>query len=102
MVLIVALLLMIIASIIGITRAGDVEKSYQAVGCSAAITFDDIANGNISSTGKFFIGLNPLMKGLNDLKTNKNTVKTEMDKLSYSTGGSHLNNAYTAGTAVLT
>lgn len=75
-VLILALLLMIIASIIGITRASDIESSYQAVGCSAAITFDDVINGNKSTTGKFFVGLTPLKNGLNDLKAQKTTVKT--------------------------
>lgn len=59
-------------------------------------------NGNKSSTGAFFVGLTPLVNGMKDLKTNKNNVQTQMNKLSYSTGGSDLNNAYTAGTTLLT
>jgi bacteriorhodopsin len=49
--LIVALLLVVVASIVGITRAGDLEHTYYSVGCSVAITMDDILNGNRASTG---------------------------------------------------
>lgn len=64
-VLIVALLLIIVPSIIGLSRASDVQKSFEAVSCSAAITFNDLLNGNTSTTGKFFVGLSPLVDGLN-------------------------------------
>jgi hypothetical protein len=47
--LILALLLLIIASVIGITRASDIQSSYTAVSCSVAITADDLLNGNIST-----------------------------------------------------
>lgn len=62
--LIVALLLVIVASIVGITRAGDLEQTYYAVGCSAALTFDDLLYGNVSSTNQFFIGVKPLIEGM--------------------------------------
>lgn len=102
--LILALLLMIIASIIGITRAAAIEQSYQAVGCSAAITFDDVINGNKSSTGKFFVGLTPMKNGLNELKNQKTNVQTQMKKLSFidAAGTSNLKAAYNSGTTLLT
>lgn len=76
MVLILALLLMIIASVLGITRSSDIEQSYKAVACSLAITFDDVANGNVSSTGKFFIGMNGLYNTLTQLDSGLITVNT--------------------------
>lgn len=75
-VLILAFLLLLVASVIGITRAGDIESSYKAVGCSAAITFDDLLNGNPSSTGKYFIGMNGMVSSLGSLNGNLAAVSS--------------------------
>ena len=56
-VLILALLLSMIASVIGLVNAGDIEKSFKTTGCAFSITFDDVVNGNVSSEGKFFAGI---------------------------------------------
>lgn len=79
--LILALLLMIVASVIGITRATDIQSSYTSVGCSVAVTFDDVINGNTSTAGTFFIGMNGLKNSLTNLKNNIGTVQTELQKL---------------------
>ena len=68
--LILALLLLIISSVIGITKASDIQSSYNAVSCSLAITTDDLLNGNISTTGKYFLGMNGLIGGLQSLQGN--------------------------------
>ena len=51
LVLILALLIIIAVSVIGIIRASDVQKSFGAVACSVSILFDDILNGNATVTG---------------------------------------------------
>lgn len=76
MFLIVALLLVIVASIVGITRAGDIENTFYAVGCSAALTFNDMIHGNVSSTGARFIGVKPLIDGMRLLDTKLNDLET--------------------------
>jgi hypothetical protein len=63
-ILIIALLLIIAPSILGLVKAKDLQRSYEAVGCSRALTFSDVLNGNISSTGKPFIGLQPFSSAL--------------------------------------
>lgn len=75
-VLILAFLLLLVASVIGITKAGDIENSYKAVACSAAITFDDLLNGNTASTGNFFIGFNGMVNSLAELDANLDDVQT--------------------------
>ncbi len=92
---------MIVASVIGITRSSDIEQSYKAVGCSLAITFDDVVNGNTSTSGKYFIGMNGLYNTLTDLNTNLGTVDTNIQKLRISNTGEVLSQAYTEGTATL-
>jgi hypothetical protein len=81
--LILALLLLIIASVIGITRASDIQSSYTAVSCSVAITADDLLNGNISTTGKYFLGMNNLIGGLNGLQSNLGTVNDLIKQITY-------------------
>lgn len=58
--LIIALLLATVAAIVGIVRAGDLKASFDAVACSGAIAMDDLINGNITTTGTFFMGLRTL------------------------------------------
>lgn len=60
--------MMVIVSIIGITKAPEAEKTYQAMSCSVAICLDDLINGNVTTAGSFFIGLNPLKDNLIDLR----------------------------------
>ena len=49
---------------IGIAKADDVEIAYEAMTCSVAISLDDLINGNVTSTGAFFLGLGPLQEQL--------------------------------------
>lgn len=58
--LILALLLASVASIIGLTNSSDIESSLKSTSCAVAITFDDIINGNVSSSGDFFAGLSTI------------------------------------------
>ena len=74
--MILALLLLIVASVIGITKSSDIQSSYTAVSCSVAITADDLLNGNISTAGNYFLGMNNLIGGLNSLQNNLGTVNT--------------------------
>lgn len=99
--LILALLLMIIASVIGITRATDIQSSYTAVGCSVAVTFDDVINGNTSTAGTFFIGMNGLKNSLTNLKNNIGSVQTELQKLDITNTAGVTYPAYTEGNNLL-
>ena len=63
-VLVLALLMIIIVSVIGITKASDLEQAYEATTCSLSIAIDDIINGNITTEGTLFLGLNPLIDQL--------------------------------------
>lgn len=92
---------MIVASVIGITRSSDIEQSYKAVGCSLAITFDDVVNGNTSTTGKYFIGMNGLYNTLTDLSNSLTPVNTNIQKLRITNTGEDLSLAYTEGIATL-
>jgi len=50
--------------------------------CSAAITLDDILNGNVTADGNsYFIGLNPLSIQLNLLKNNLNNIDGNLSLL---------------------
>jgi hypothetical protein len=51
------LLLIIASSIVGLVKSKEIKSDYEAVGCSVAITFNDLLNGNVSSNGSVFIGL---------------------------------------------
>lgn len=92
---------MIVASVIGITRSSDIEQSYKAVGCSLAITFDDVVNGNTSTTGKYFIGMNGLYNTLTDLSNSLTPVNTNIQKLRITNTAEDLSLAYTEGIATL-
>ena len=50
--------------------ADDVEITSEAMICSVAISLDDLINGNVTSTGAFFLGLGPLQEQLIQLRDN--------------------------------
>ena len=70
-----------IASVVGLVNAGDIQKSFKTTGCAFAITFDDVVNGNVSSEGKFFAGITTFINELNNLNDNLDLVKTELDDI---------------------
>ena len=80
-VLILALLLAAVASIIGLTNANDIETSFKATSCSLALTFDDIVNGNVSESGKFFAGISTIANELNNLNDNLAFVEAQLDTI---------------------
>jgi hypothetical protein len=56
-VLLIALLLIVGSSIVGLIKATDIQHSYEAIFCSVATAFNDIINGSPLSGGNFFVGL---------------------------------------------
>lgn len=69
-------------SIIGITKAEDAVTSYKAMTCASAICLDDLINGNVTETSKFFIGLNPMADLLVDLRDNHmTTIQGDFDSI---------------------
>ena len=74
-------------SIIGITKAGDTVTAYKAMTCSASICLDDFINGNVSETGVFFVGLNPMAEMLADLRDNHiTTIQTSFSSIDSTPG----------------
>ena len=59
--LICAFLVIMIGGILGVSEAGDLEKSMQASGCAISIVIDDMINGNVTADGNtFFLGVKTL------------------------------------------
>jgi hypothetical protein len=80
--LVLAFLLIVVMSVIGITKAADAETAYKGMSCSIAICMDDLINGNVTTTGRLFIGLTPLMGQLQDLKdTYIASITTALDSV---------------------
>jgi hypothetical protein len=52
--------LILAAGAIGLSKSKDIQTTIEAVGCSVSITLDDIINGNVTETGKFFVGIRTL------------------------------------------
>lgn len=76
-ILMAALTMILIVSIIGITESSDIELSMKSVGCSFAVVFDDIINGNVTSDGNgFFIGMEGLSRELGELNDNLATAQS--------------------------
>jgi hypothetical protein len=94
-------LLIIVTSIVGIARSGEIESVYSSVGCSIAITLDDIINGNISSSNQYFIGLKALANDMANLKGNITNANNQLKLLSLSNTSSILSQTYLAGTNLL-
>lgn len=59
-VLIAALTMILVMGILGLSRSSDIEVSVKATCCTISVLFDDLLNGNVSSSGNFFIGMNGL------------------------------------------
>lgn len=46
--------MLLVISILGLAEASDIETSVKASGCSVAVLFDDLINGNVTSSGRGF------------------------------------------------
>lgn len=75
--LILCLLLIIVATSLGISKASGFAEGLDSMTCAASIMFDDIINGNVTADGKyFFIGVSQLITEINNLNTNIGTITT--------------------------
>ena len=101
-VLILAILLTLVAGVVGLTKAGDMQSSTNAVACSLAITLDDLINGNVTTAGTFFIGINPLYTEMINLNNNMGDISGNLSSIG--TGGGQtsttLGDAATAKNAI--
>jgi hypothetical protein len=100
-VMVLAVLLIGVSSIVGISRAGKIVDAYESVGCSIAITLDDVINGNLSTSGTYFVGLKVLASDMGKLNGNLSNVNNQLKQLSLSNTSSTLSQTYTAGTNLL-
>lgn len=80
--LITLLLLIIIVSAIGLSKASTFKTGLTNIQCSTAMFFDDIVNGNVTTDGNsFFIGVSQIVSTMGSLSTNMNTINTSLANL---------------------
>lgn len=65
----------------GISKAGTFKEGLGDIQCSLSMMLDDVVNGNVTTTGSFFIGVQPLITQINSLNSNIGTVNTSMFNL---------------------
>ncbi len=51
------------------------------MGCSVAICLDDIINGNVTDSNKYFIGLKPLYNSITTIKNNLSNIDTQFTSI---------------------
>jgi hypothetical protein len=85
--LILLLLLIIIVSAMGISKAGTFKEGLGDIQCSLSMMLDDVVNGNLTTTGKYFIGVEPLITQITTLNSNVNTVNSSMNSLNTTLSG---------------
>ena len=89
-------------SVIGITKAAAVEEAYEATTCALSIAIDDLINGNLTTTDQLFIGLNPLIEQLTDLKdTYMVPITADLDLIDDDAGTEVTKVAYDKGQLLL-
>ena len=52
-----------------------------AVSCSVAITLDDLINGNVTSTGKYFLGLQTLYSKIGIMQGNLSFIDSTLTSI---------------------
>ena len=81
--LILCLLLIIVATSLGISKASGFAEGLDSMTCAASIMFDDIINGNVTADGQyFFIGVSQLITEINNLNTNIGSITSDINNLS--------------------
>ena len=65
----------------GLSKVNDLQKTVSAVSCSVAITLDDIINGNVTSTGKYFIGLQTLYNQIGNMQGNLSFIDSTLTSI---------------------
>ena len=79
--LILLLLLIIIVSAMGISKAGTFKDGLGDIQCSLSMMLDDVVNGNLTTSGSYFIGVDPLITQITALNTNIGTINSSMVNL---------------------
>lgn len=80
-VLMIALALILAAGAIGLTKSKDLQNTIESVGCSVSICLDDLINGNVTDSNKYFIGLKPLYNSISMIKNNLTNIDTQFTSI---------------------
>jgi hypothetical protein len=67
--------------VVGLSKVKDLQTTISAVGCSVAITLDDIINGNISTNGKYFVGIQTLYNQIGNIQNNLTNIDTTLTSI---------------------
>ena len=65
----------------GLSKVNDLQKTVSAVSCSVAITLDDLINGNVTSTGKYFLGLQTLYSKIGIMQGNLSFIDSTLTSI---------------------
>lgn len=68
------------------------------MGCSVSISLDDLINGNVTDSNKYFIGLKPLYNSIATIKNNLTNINTQFTSI-VPTGTAAVNAATAFGMA---
>lgn len=79
--LVLLLLLIIIVSAMGISKASTFKEGLGDIQCSLSMMLDDVVNGNVTTSGSYFIGVDPLITEVGRLNSNVGSLTTEMNNL---------------------
>jgi hypothetical protein len=88
---------------IGMMNSSTVGQSFKNMACSIAIFTDDLLNGNTTTNGTFFTGLNVFSSSLSSLNGNLTNIKnnlTDVSNLVSGTTYTAVNNIQTVQTSV--
>lgn len=61
---------------VGLSKSSTFKEGISDIQCSISMMLDDVVNGNVTTSGNFFIGVNPLITSINSLSTNIGSIQT--------------------------
>lgn len=79
--------MIIIVSAMGISNAGTFKEGLGDIQCSLSMMLDDVVNGNLTTAGQYFIGVDPLITQIGALNSNVGVVNTSMTNLNSTLNG---------------
>lgn len=100
LVLLACLSLILAAGIYGIVKTKDIQTAAESVGCSIAISIDDIRNGNATSTGQYFVGTQSLSNSLSNFAYQLSSINFELQNISSAI--SYADDQYTDARSIIT
>jgi hypothetical protein len=77
----IGFLIVFVCGILGLVRGDEWDSGWKALSCSVGVVLDDAINGNVTDSGRFWIGASTLLDQLDVFSVHIDDLATEVGEV---------------------